>query len=139
MEVSRESLRCHAGGSPVVTRHDPCPYSPIFEDDIAYQIGALIDGATVPARVVNWSGDEVVSVQEWSAYMAELTGITPTVTVSYPASSHIGMVQDPTLRRSITVRPKWDGKKDSPAPLVSALLQRANPKLRQWFLRESVH
>jgi nucleoside-diphosphate-sugar epimerase len=89
-------------GRAVVTRHDPCPYSPIFEDDLAHQVGALIDGATVPARVVNWSGDEVVSVQEWSAYMGELTGITPTVTVSYPANSHIGMVQDPTLRRSIT-------------------------------------
>jgi hypothetical protein len=31
--------------------------------------------ASVPATVVNWGGDERVSVEEWSAYMSELTGV----------------------------------------------------------------
>lgn len=89
-------------GRAVLTRNDPCPYSPIFEDDLALQVEALLDAASTPAKIVNWCGDDVVSVQEWSAYMADLLGTTANVTVDHPVNSHVGMVQDATLRRSIT-------------------------------------
>ena len=36
----------------------------------------LVDAATVPATIVNWCGDEPVSVQEWSAYFGELLGVS---------------------------------------------------------------
>ena len=47
---------------------------PIHEDDINEQTAALLDAATVPATIVNWGGDDAVSVQEWCAFFAELTG-----------------------------------------------------------------
>jgi hypothetical protein len=62
-------------------------YSPIHQDDINAQTAPLLRAATVPATVVNWAGDEGVSVQEWCAYAGELVGRTgadaPTV-VSQP-------------------------------------------------------
>ena len=60
---------------PVRTRWDPVPYSPIHDDDINAQLEPLLDAATVPATIVNWAGDEPVSVQEWSAYFGELLGV----------------------------------------------------------------
>ena len=55
-----------AAGEPVQTRWDPMPYSPIHDDDICAQLEPLLDAASVPATIVNWGGDEPVSVQEWS-------------------------------------------------------------------------
>ena len=54
-------------------------YSPIHQDDINTQTEALLDAAAVPATIVNWAGDEPVSVQEWCAYVGELDGIEPVV------------------------------------------------------------
>jgi len=68
-------------GQPVTTRWDPCPYSIIHEDDINTQVAALLDAAAVPALVVNFAGDEAVSVQEWCAYFEELTDRTAQVDV----------------------------------------------------------
>ncbi len=62
-------------GQPVTTRWDPCMYSPIYQDDINTQTAAMLDAASVPATIVNWGGDEPVSVQEWAAYMGDLAGI----------------------------------------------------------------
>ena len=56
---SRRASRC-------TTRWDPMPYSPIHDDDIAAQLEPLLGAASVPATIVNWCGDEPVSVQEWS-------------------------------------------------------------------------
>ena len=67
-------LAAALAGSPVVTRWDPCVYSPIHEDDICAQTEALLHAGTVPATVVNWAGDEPVSVQQWVALMGELLG-----------------------------------------------------------------
>ena len=71
-----------SAGNPITTRWDPCTYSPIHQDDINAQTEALLDAAAVPATIVNWAGDEPVSVQEWAAYMGELTGTTPEVVVN---------------------------------------------------------
>ena len=53
-------------GKPVVTRWDPCPYSPIYEDDINDQVEGILAAASVPARILNWAGDEAVTVQDLS-------------------------------------------------------------------------
>jgi nucleoside-diphosphate-sugar epimerase len=90
-------------GRPVVTRWDPSPYTPIHEDDIAAQVAPLLAAAGVPATVVNWGGDEVVSVQEWTAYMAGLLGLEAPEPVVVPVANTMrGNVLDPTRRRSIT-------------------------------------
>ena len=62
---------------PIAVRWDPAPYSPIFQDDINEQVEPILAAASVPATIVNWGGDEVVTVQEWSHYFGELTGRTP--------------------------------------------------------------
>ncbi len=67
-------LRQLAAGRTVTTRWDPCPYQPIHADDIAAQVGGLLGLASVPATIVNWAGDEAVTVQEWVAYLGGLLG-----------------------------------------------------------------
>ena len=53
-------LDAAVAGERVTTRWDPCPYMPIHEDDINEQTAALLEAATVPARIVNWGGDDAV-------------------------------------------------------------------------------
>jgi nucleoside-diphosphate-sugar epimerase len=91
-----------AAGEPVRTRWDPMPYSPIHDDDICAQLEPLLGVASVPATVVNWCGDEPVSVQEYSAFFGELLGADVKVLVEeIPGASH-GSVGDDTKRSAIT-------------------------------------
>ena len=91
-----------AAGEPVRTRWDPMTYSPIHDDDICAQLEPLLDAATVPATIVNWCGDEPVSVQEYSAYFADLLGTEAEIVVEkIPGASH-GSVGDVTKRTAIT-------------------------------------
>lgn len=43
----------------------PSQFSPLHLDDIVGSLPYLLDAAATPATVVNWGGDEVVSVEEW--------------------------------------------------------------------------
>jgi hypothetical protein len=89
-------------GAPVVVRWDPSPYSPIHEDDIFGQTEALLQAASVPATVVNWGGDEMVSPQEWCAYFGELTGFEPKFQLVVVDGTLRGNTLDNTKRLSIT-------------------------------------
>jgi nucleoside-diphosphate-sugar epimerase len=91
-----------AAGQTVVTRWSPCLYSPIHQDDIVGQTPALLDAASVPARIVNWAGDEAVSVQDWCAYAGSLSGVEARVEVREIPGTLKGSVADDTVRRSIT-------------------------------------
>jgi nucleoside-diphosphate-sugar epimerase len=91
-----------ATGEHVKTRWDPMPYSPIHDDDICAQVEPLLDAASVPATIVNWCGDEPVSVQEWTAYFGELLGVDAQVDVEPIPGASIGSVGDITRRTSIT-------------------------------------
>lgn len=91
-----------AEGKPITTRWDPCMYSPIYESDIVSQVSSLLEAATSPATIVNWGGDEPVSVQEWAAYAGELMGVEAAVEVSPIDGTLRGSIADTTLRRSIT-------------------------------------
>ncbi|HVA61090.1 MAG TPA: hypothetical protein VNG13_11230 [Mycobacteriales bacterium] len=67
-----------AQGSDIAIHHDaPSVYHPLHEDDIVAMVPRLLDVAGVPATVVNWGGDEPVSVEDWCAYLGELTGLRP--------------------------------------------------------------
>lgn len=59
-----------------VHRDGPSRYNLLHEDDYTAQVPALLAAARVPATVVNWGGAEA-SVEEWCAYLGELTGRTP--------------------------------------------------------------
>ena len=89
-------------GRSVTTRWDPCLYSPIYQDDINDQTESLLTAASVPATVVNWAGDEPVSVQEWAAYAADLGGTKAEVVVTELPNTLRGSVADNTRRLSIT-------------------------------------
>ena len=89
-------------GRPISARFDPCPYTPIFQDDINEQVEPLLAAAGVPATVVNWGGDETVTIQQWSAYLGELTGRPAEVVVTHLPGSHRGMVSDPRRRTALT-------------------------------------
>lgn len=91
-----------AAGQPVQTRWDPMCYSPIHDDDIAAQVEPLIGAASVPATIVNWCGDETVSVQEWCAHFGELLGVEPTVNVEVVPGASVGSVGDVEKRLAIT-------------------------------------
>ncbi|MGH9172299.1 MAG: NAD-dependent epimerase/dehydratase family protein [Acidimicrobiales bacterium] len=88
-------------GRTVMTRNDPCWYSPIHEDDINAQVNPLLLAASVPATIVNWAGDEVVSVQQWCALAGGLAG-TPAEVTTLSDGGPLGAVADVTRRREIT-------------------------------------
>jgi len=89
-------------GQPVVTRSDPCTYSPIHEDDICTQAGPLLAAASVPATIVNWAGDEPVSVQDWCAWFAELLGQAVELEVGDLPGTQPSVISDNTKRLSLT-------------------------------------
>lgn len=89
-------------GTPVSVRNDPCPYSPIHQDDINAQVEPLLAAASVPATVVNWGGDDAVTPHEWCAFFGELTGRDPVVEVKHVPGSQIGAALDNTKRLTIT-------------------------------------
>jgi len=81
-------------GAPIPVHADaPSSYSPIHEDDYIRMIPALLDQASVPATTLNWGGSETVSIEEWCAYMGELTGLEPEFTSSDQALGSV--VADP--------------------------------------------
>ncbi len=65
-------------GHPIPVHIDaPSDYSPIHEDDYTAQIPKLLEIASVPATTLNWGGSEIVSIEQWCAYIGELTGFEP--------------------------------------------------------------
>ena len=91
-----------AAGQSVLTRWDPCVYSPIFQDDINDQVHGLLEAASSPASIINWAGDEVVSVQEWCALAGELLGKPPSV-ISRPIDATLrGSAADVSRRLAAT-------------------------------------
>lgn len=94
--------RAVAAGQPVVTRWDPCPYQPIHQDDINDQLAAVLATASVPATILNWAGDERVSVQEWSAFMGTLVGRQAEVRVVEQPGTLRGSCADVSARLAAT-------------------------------------
>jgi nucleoside-diphosphate-sugar epimerase len=90
------------GGRAVTARFDPSPYSPIHQDDVNEQTEAILSAASVPATIVNWGGDEPVSVQQWTAYFGELAGRPAEVSVVEAPGTWRGVVVDATKRRALT-------------------------------------
>jgi nucleoside-diphosphate-sugar epimerase len=66
-----------AGDTIAVHTDAPSAYNPIHEDDIIRHIPALLGIASVPATVLNWGGDDEVSIEEWCGFFGELVGVEP--------------------------------------------------------------
>ena len=85
-----------AAGQPVYVTSDPQPYSVIHIDDMCRQVGDLLAAAAVPATIVNWGSDEVVTMQEMARRAGEVLGVEPQF-ASIPASNvALGGVLDTT-------------------------------------------
>ena len=74
--------RMKAGQPIPLGPHGATRAAPIHHDDLFDQLPGLIAGATVPATIVNWAGDEPVPMQELCAYMGRLTGCEPRFVVT---------------------------------------------------------
>jgi nucleoside-diphosphate-sugar epimerase len=75
-------MMMEAGQDIGITEHAPSVFQPLHTDDIVATVPKLVDVASVPATIVNWGGDEKVSVEEWTAYLSELTGLPAKLVVS---------------------------------------------------------
>jgi nucleoside-diphosphate-sugar epimerase len=89
-------------GKPVVARWDPHPHAPIHLDDIVGQLEAMLDAASTPATIVNWAGDEQVTIQQWSQYAADYCGGVADVHTKPVAGTTRSNLADVTRRRAIT-------------------------------------
>nr|MDT0665041.1 hypothetical protein [Micromonospora sp. DSM 115978] len=68
-----------ASGTAVEVLDDgPTRYQLIHDDDVLATVPGLLAAASVPATVVNWAGEQTVSVQEWCAELTVLTGVPAT-------------------------------------------------------------
>lgn len=112
-------LAAAVAGRPVVTRWDPCVYSPIHEDDINAQTEAILAAASVPATIVNWAGDEPVSVQDWCGFFAEELGTPVEVQVGDFPGTQRSAISDNTKRRSLT-GPCWVQWRDGFRRMIAA-------------------
>jgi UDP-glucuronate 4-epimerase len=71
-------LESMINGDPIALRAGmESAYNPIHEEDIVRSVPGLLAAATVPATIVNWGGDDRVTINEWCAYLGELTGLEP--------------------------------------------------------------
>jgi nucleoside-diphosphate-sugar epimerase len=95
-------------GSKIPVRWDPSPFSPIFQDDVNWQIEPLLEAASVPANIINFAGDEPVSIQQWSEFFGELAGREPQFLLDPAEGTHRGVAIDVTKRLPITGPCKTD-------------------------------
>jgi len=70
-------MMMQAGIEIPVHTNAPSLYNPIHEDDIFAMVPRLLEATSVPATIVNLAGDEQASIEEWCAYLGELTGLAP--------------------------------------------------------------
>jgi len=95
----------------------PNLFNPIHEEDIIASIPKLLEAASVPATIVNWGGDETVSLEEWVDYLAEITGLDPAINVT---DSTIGGVTVDLTKMHDLVGPTTVGWKDGMRRMVAA-------------------
>ncbi|WP_419918321.1 NAD-dependent epimerase/dehydratase family protein [Candidatus Poriferisocius sp.] len=79
---------------------EPNVFAPVHEDDMCAHAEAFLEAATVPAVVVNWGGDQNVSMEDMCRRMGELAGVTPDFQYA-PVGTH-SRAFDSTRRRAIT-------------------------------------
>ena len=68
-------------GAPVPVHPErPNLYNLLHVDDYVEKIPRLLAAASVDTTTVNFGGSEATSIEDWCAYLGELTGLTPTFT-----------------------------------------------------------
>lgn len=72
----------------------PNNYNPIYEDDYVDLGIRAMEQASTPPLVVNWSGSETVSIEDYCAYLGELVGVEPVF--EYTENTHTPLWPDVT-------------------------------------------
>jgi nucleoside-diphosphate-sugar epimerase len=70
-------LMMKAGAPIPVHRDGPNVYNPLHEDDYVAHLPRLLALASTPATTLNWGGSEPASIEDWTAWLGELTGLEP--------------------------------------------------------------
>jgi nucleoside-diphosphate-sugar epimerase len=66
-------------GAPIAVHPEhPNLYNLLHVDDYVEKIPRLLAAASVDTTTVNFGGSEATSIEEWCAYLGELTGLVPT-------------------------------------------------------------
>ena len=87
-------------GKPIRVHPDKPTYAPpLFEPDCARLGVAALEAGRVPPLVVNWCGDDVVTVEEYCTYMGELIGKEPIF--EYTEAAWVSLVPDTTLMHEV--------------------------------------
>ena len=110
----------------------PSQYNPLNLDDIVASLPYLLASASTPANVVNWGGDEIVSVEEWCGLIGELIDKPVNVRVHrrQRAAAHPRRRQAQRPRAS-TRRSRWqDG--------ITRLVQHVASRPRRELTRDSL-
>jgi nucleoside-diphosphate-sugar epimerase len=76
--------------------------TPIFEPDCARLGVAALEAGRVPPLVVNWTGDDVVTVEDYCTYMGELVGRAPIF--EYTTETWCSLVPDTTFMHEVLGR-----------------------------------
>lgn len=110
-------------GAPIPVHSDrPALYNLIHEDDYIAMLPRLLEIASVPATTLNWGGSEATSIEEWCAYLGELTGLEPRFVFTEDTIPPVTL--DPTLMHEKVGRTRvaWrDG--------IRRMLEARNPEL----------
>lgn len=93
-------------GREITIRGNGTSYNPICQHDVDRQIGAILGTATVPATIINWGGDDVVTDAAWCMYLGELVGKTARLISADGAGK--GGAMDVRQRESVTGKCQWD-------------------------------
>jgi nucleoside-diphosphate-sugar epimerase len=109
-------------GREIVLPGYPNPHSPIHTDDMILQIEPLLAAANTRATIVNWCGDEVITVKDTLARTSEILGKPARVRLLNDPRMAMGLANDPAKRLAITgpcTVPFWEGF-DRMASAISA-------------------
>jgi nucleoside-diphosphate-sugar epimerase len=87
-------------GEVAVPSHGPTVMAPFHEDDICDVIEPSLGIASVPASIVNWSGDDALEWREIFEYAGQLIGKPPKFTIN-PDFLLPNCVPDTSKRRTI--------------------------------------
>jgi UDP-glucuronate 4-epimerase len=96
----RDRLDRMVQGKPIRLHPDKPNYvRPLFERDCARLGVAALEAGRVPPLVVNWTGDDVVTVEDYCTYMGELIGIEPIF--EYTPTAWCSLVADTTFMHEV--------------------------------------
>jgi nucleoside-diphosphate-sugar epimerase len=96
----RERLDLLVQGRPIPVHPDKPTYvRPIFEPDCSRLGVAALEAGRVPPLVVNWCGEDVVSVEDYCAYMGQLIGKEPIF--DYTTAAWCSLVPDTTFMHEV--------------------------------------